>query len=59
MTVPTAGTIVRLVNTSNTTINMADSDNVKLSAAWAAGQYDTLTLASDGTYLLEMARSNN
>lgn len=59
LTVPSAGTVVHLVNTSDTTINMADSGNVKLSAAWAAGQYDTITLLSDGTYLLETARSNN
>lgn len=59
LTVPSAGALIHLTNTSNTTINLADSGNVKLSAAWAAGQYDTISLLSDGTYLLEVARSNN
>lgn len=56
-----AGQIVILANTSNTTINMADSGTVRLSAAWAAGQHDTLTLigASDLAAWAEVARSNN
>jgi len=55
----TAGDVVALTNQTNTTINIADSGNVKLSAAAAIGQYDTLTLLFNGTYWLEVARSNN
>lgn len=57
----TAGQIVTLINTSNTTINLADSGTARLSAAWAAGQYDTLTLIAppDLAAWVEVARSNN
>jgi hypothetical protein len=55
----TAGDLLVLVNTSATTINIADSGTAKLSAAAALGQYDTLTLRFDGTNWVEVARSNN
>jgi hypothetical protein len=56
-----AGTMLRVINVSNQTINLADSGNVKLSTAWAGGQYDTLTLLFDGTTStwIEIARSDN
>ena len=56
-----AGQVAILYNTSNTTINVADSGTVRLSAAWAAGQYDSLTLiaAPDLAAWVEIARSNN
>lgn len=57
----TNGTILRLLNVSNQTINIADSGNVKLSSAWAGGQYDSLTLIFDTTTStwIEMSRSDN
>lgn len=54
-----AGDVVRLVVTSNTTINLADTGNQVLSAAFAMGQYDTLTVVFDGTRWIEWSRSNN
>lgn len=53
------GDVVILVNRTATTINIADSGKVKLSAAAAIGQYDTLTLLYTYPYWLEIARSNN
>ncbi len=57
----TAGQRVTLINTSAQTINLADSGTARLSAAWAAGQYDTLTLMAppDLAAWVEVARSNN
>ena len=55
----TAGDTLMLVNTTATTINIADSGTAKLSAAAALGQYDTLTLLFDGTNWLELDRSDN
>lgn len=54
-----AGDLVVLINTTNTTINIADSSTTMLSSAAALGQYDTLTLFFDGGNWLELARSNN
>lgn len=59
ITVPAAGTVFTIVNTEAQTINLADSGTAKLSAAFAMGQYDSLTLISDGTNVIEIARSNN
>jgi hypothetical protein len=53
------GTMLRLVNTSATSILIADSGNVKLASNWTGGQYDSLALMFDGTYWLEIARSDN
>lgn len=54
-----AGATLVLVNTANTTINIADTGAAKLSAAAALGQYDSLTLISDGTNWIEVSRSDN
>jgi len=54
-----AGDILVLMVTSATTINIADTGTTKLSAAWAGGQYDTLTLMAEGDNWVEIARSNN
>jgi len=59
ITVPASGTIIVLVNTSSNSILLADSGTLKLSSAYTMGQYDTLTVISDGTNLYEIARSNN
>jgi len=57
--VGTAGDLLVLINTSNTTINIADSGTMMLSSAVALGQYDSLTLWCDGTNWIEIATSNN
>lgn len=56
-----AGQEVRLIVTGSTnTPTMADGGNFNLSAAWAPGTGDTLTLVtSNGTAWYETARSNN
>jgi hypothetical protein len=54
-----AGDIVVLENTTNTTINMTDAGNRKLTAAWAGGQFDSIVLIFDGTNWIELARANN
>jgi fibronectin-binding autotransporter adhesin len=54
-----AGQIVVLTNVGTDVITIADDGTTMLSADWAGGQYDTLTLISDGTNWLELARSNN
>ena len=57
--VGTAGDLVVLINTGTQTVNLADTGTAKLSAAWAAGQYDSLILWCDGTNWVEISRSNN
>ncbi len=42
-----------------TTAQLADTGIQKLSAAWEPLQYGTLTLVSDGTNWIELARSAN
>jgi hypothetical protein len=56
-----AGTLLRLLNISATTIVLADSGTVKLAGAWTAGQYDSLTLIFDATTStwIEIGRSDN
>lgn len=55
----TAGTLLRLVNTSNTDITIADSGTTMLSGNIVLGQYDSLLLMSDGTNWIQMGTSNN
>jgi hypothetical protein len=55
----TAGDLLVLINTSDTTINLADGGTLMLTAAGALGQYDSLTLWSDGTNWIEIGRANN
>ena len=57
--VGTAGDLLVLINTSNTTVNLADTGTQMLTAAAALGQYDSLTLWSDGTNWIELARADN
>lgn len=59
VTVGEEGDIVVLINTSAQTINIADTGTTKLTAAAALGQYDTLTLISDGTNWIELSRTDN
>lgn len=59
ITIPAAGVNACIVNNSAQTINIADSGNVVLTAAFAMGQYDVLCGHSDGTRFLEISRANN
>ncbi|MFN8468597.1 MAG: hypothetical protein U0X20_23765 [Caldilineaceae bacterium] len=54
-----AGTILRIVNVSNTTITFTDTGSLLLAGNVALGQNDTLMLLSDGTNWLQMGTSNN
>lgn len=46
-------------NSGANTVNMTSIGNKKLSAALFLGQYDTITLVWNGTYWIEVSRSNN
>jgi hypothetical protein len=59
ITIPSAGNMVCLYNSGSNTINIADTGNQVLTAAWAAGQYDWLCGWSDGTRFMEFARADN
>jgi hypothetical protein len=54
-----AGLVTTLENAINATINLTDTGTSKLTANFAMGQYDTLTLIGDGTNCYELARANN
>lgn len=54
----TAGQLLIVENVGGETVNLADTGTARLSAAWAGGQYDTLTLLYNGAWT-EIARSNN
>lgn len=51
--------VLYMASGSSTTCELADSGNVKLSAAWTPLQYDTLTLMWTGSEYVELARSDN
>lgn len=53
------GDIVMYVNSVNQTITLTDTGALRLTGNFAMGQYDTLTVLSDGTNCLEIARANN
>lgn len=52
-----AGDLLVLINTSSNTIT--DTGTLKLSGNAALGQYDTITLWSDGTNWIEISETNN
>ncbi len=54
-----AGDVLYMINTSNTTITITDTGTLKLGGNRALGQYDTLTLVSDGTNWIERSYTNN
>ena len=53
------GYLLILKNDSAFTVSITDTATIMLSASWSGSQYDTLTLISDGTNWLELARSVN
>ena len=53
------GTELTLLNMGSNTITISDTGTTMLESNAALGQYDTLTLISDGTNMVELARSNN
>jgi hypothetical protein len=59
VTVADAGTVVMITNVATYTVNLADTGTAKLTAAAALGQYDTITLLSDGTNWIEVSRTDN
>lgn len=59
ITVLDSGKLVRLINTSATSIVIVDTSTTKLSGDITLGQYDSLLLMSDGTNWIQMATSNN
>jgi len=55
----TEGRLLILVNIGSNTITLTDTGNLKLTANIALGQYDSLTLVSDGTNWVQLATANN
>lgn len=59
ITAGAAGDVLTLYNQANTTITISDTGAIKLSGNLALGQYDSVTLISDGTNWIQTATSNN
>jgi hypothetical protein len=57
--VATAGRVVVLINIGSNTITLTDTGTLKLSGNIALGQYDSVSLLSDGTNWIQLATSNN
>lgn len=55
----TAGDLLVLENTAATSIVLTDTGTLKLSGNLTLGQYDSVTLLSDGTNWVQLATSNN
>ena len=55
----TTGTLLCLINTADTTINLADAGTAMLGGARALGQYDSLWLIFDGTNWVEISTTDN
>lgn len=47
------------VSAASTTCDLAETGNLQLAGAWQPAQWDTLSLYWNGTYWIELARSNN
>jgi len=59
ITTGAAGQLLVLMNVGSNTITITDTGTIMLAGDCALGQYDTLTLISDGTNWLEITRANN
>ncbi len=57
--VSTAGRVVTLVNVGSNTITLTDTGTLKLSGNAALGQYDSITLLSDGTNWIQVSKADN
>lgn len=55
----TAGSLLLLVNTTNTSILLPEAGNLIMAGNVTLGQYDTITFLYDGTRWIERARVNN
>jgi hypothetical protein len=55
----TAGRWLVLWNSSATSVTITDTGTIMLTGDWAAGQYDSLMLFSDGTNWIELGRNDN
>jgi hypothetical protein len=53
------GDLLILFNEDNVTITISDTGTLKLSGNLALGQFDSVTLLSDGTNWIQLATSNN
>jgi hypothetical protein len=53
------GDLLYLVNEANTSIVLTDTGTLKLGGTRTLGQFDSLTLVSDGTNWIELAFVNN
>lgn len=54
-----AGRVVTLVNVGSSTITLTDTGTLKLGGNAVLGQFDSLTLLSDGTNWIELSKSDN
>lgn len=59
ITAGTAGDVLVLYNTVNQTITISDTGALKLTGNIALGQFDSLTLISDGTNWVMLSTANN
>ena len=54
-----SGTVLTLVNTANQSITFTETGTLKSAGNLVLGQYDAVTLYSDGTNWVEVSASNN
>lgn len=54
-----AGQVVTLVNVGSSTITLTDTGTLKLGGNAVLGQFDSLTLLSDGTNWIQLSKSDN
>lgn len=59
VTIPAAGQIVCVWNTGSQTLTIVDTGDQVLAGNAALGQYDTLCFVSDGTRLMQIAKTDN
>lgn len=57
--VSTAGRLVTSINVGSNTITLTDTGTLKLAGNAALGQYGNITLLSDGTNWIQLAKSDN